>query len=477
MKIGKLAIAAAMAGIALTSCQDDISDIGSSLMRGEVTIVVDSIEVPLKAQPEYYDSFDARTVSKLLGRINVPEYGALRCSFVTQMLSATRLNIPDSITIAEVDSMNLLLTVPRGALTGDSLAPQQLRAYKLLKQLPKDITSTFDPAGYYDYREPLGTSSYTLSNIANDSIYHKSDRIKIRMKMPMELCRDIFEKYRANDPIFEWPAQFNTYFPGLYVEQNFGNGCVANIAGVEMFTYWRRNERVYEKTGKDENGKDVYGYVNHVVRDSVCIMASQPEVLSSNIIRYDVSRKIKDMEEAGENVITSPGGYMINIEFPADRLLDEYESANKGLSVVSSLTMRIPAMEVKNDYGISVAPYLLMIRDSEREAFFRENKVPDGITSFYAEYNPDTRTYNFLGMRKYFLKLLEERRAGETIDAEDMRFTLMPVAITTETATNYQNSTVYVTKCTPYIAKPTMTRIHTERTQITFTFSSQEMEE
>lgn len=70
--------------------------------------------------------------------------------------------MPDS---AQVDSMKLVLSVPRGQLTGDSLAPQQLRAFQLSKSLPLDINNTFDPTGYYD-RRILSAAVATLSPLS-----------------------------------------------------------------------------------------------------------------------------------------------------------------------------------------------------------------------------------------------------------------------------------------------------------------------
>ena len=71
----------------------------------------------------------------------------------------------------------------------------------------------------------------------------------------------------------------------------------------------------------------------------------------------------------------------------------------------------------------------------------------------------------------------EDQAAGKEIGAEDMEFTLLPVSVTTETVSGYQTSTVYVTKCSPYTIGPTMTRLHTDRARVCFTFSSQEFEQ
>lgn len=455
------------------SCQDELSEIGGSLSQGEVTIMTDSIFADIDSKCVYLDSIDGRNLTKLLGRINVPEYGNLSCAFVSQMMFATSMNVPDSIGVTDVDSLRLVLSVPRGSLTGDSLAPQQLKVYALEKPLPSDISSTFNPEGYYNVSSPLGTQSYTVSNIARgDSAIKNEYYIKIPVKLPVELGRKIFTQYREDPSVFQWPSTANQYFPGIYVEQTFGNGCIANVLKAEMFTYWNYTDYV------DEMQPDsTYKKVPVIKRDSVCLMAYQPEVIASNVIKYQVSDYLQNLVSEGSQVITTPGGYRCTLNFPIQTLIDKYKDNGSALAVVSALRFDIPATAISNNYGLSVAPNLLMIKKSEYESFFAENKIPDGQTSFYAAYDSDSGSYHFTAMRSYFMSMLEEYDNGKTFTPEDTEFILVPVAVTTEQVKNYDGSTTtYVTRCQSYIEKPTMTLLHTDKALITFIYSNQSLE-
>ena len=117
-----------------------------------------------------------------------------------------------------------------------------------------------------------------------------------------------------------------------------------------------------------------------------------------------------------------------------------------------------------------------MVKKSEREAFFNENKIPDGINSFYASYDSEKGNYQFSSMRTYFLNVLESEQSGELDYDEDSEFTLVPVNITTETVTNYNTTTIYVTKCHPYLTRPTMTDLKMDKAVICFTYSSQRID-
>ncbi len=473
MKIKSIyAAAAALFSLAaFSSCEDSTSPIGGSLVNGEVTIVVDTLEMKLDASSILEPNFDSRTQTKLLGRINVPEYGSLDCSFVSQLMCATKMNIPDSITVNDVDSMRMVLTVPRGSLTGDSLAPQQLKVYQLTKQLPSDINSTFDPKGYYNPSDPLGVKSYTLSALSmNDSLFKLQESIRIPIMLPRKLAQDIFTAYRNNPETFQWPQTFAQYFPGVYVEQNFGNGCIGVISSMKFYTYWHYMKQVYQK--KDDDSGE-YHYVPTLARDSVCLFSSQPEVLSANKITYNVSDYLKNLANSGKSIITTPGGYYVNVKFPAQEIIDKYDRDLYSVAVVSKLSFEIPAEAVENDYGLEAAPHLLMVKASEREAFFRENKIPDGKTSFYAAYNSEKKCYTFAGMREYILDLIN---SGKPVEPADMDFSLVPVVVSTEEVPNYSSSTTYVTRCAPYIGRPTVTQLDTDKAIICFSYSRQTME-
>lgn len=458
--------------LALSSCEDQLSNIGGSLVNSEVTISVDSLVADIHGESVREKKFDARTTTKLLGRLSVPEYGSLSCSFVTQLMSATKMNIPDSITEEMVDSARLVLSIPRGSLTGDSLAPQQLKVFRLTSQIPDTVSSSFDAKGYYDPQSPMGVKSYTVSNISmSDSAFKKRAYVSIPVKLPKEFGMELFRKYRANDPMFQWPSEFNKWFPGIYVEQNFGNGCVANITKAETFLYWHRTEKVAVPVDSA-----TVKYEMRDLRDSVCLMSSRPEVVSSNNIDYIPSETLDRMAGEGKALVTTPGGYIVNVKFPVGTMLKKYLESNTEMSVVAKFTLEIPGKIIKNDYGIRQAPYLLMVPAAERESFFRENKIPDNETSFYASYDEETGTYRFDKLRAYFLKRLEDYRAGKITEFTDEEFAIVPVMVSTETVQNYDSSTTYVLRVSPYMSAPTMTELDTRNATIIFTFSSQKID-
>lgn len=461
---------------ALSSCDDDNTSIGSVITSNEVVITNDTLTNQILAgKAIYIDSFNSKTGNLMIGKIQNEKYGNLSCSFVTQLMCATNLQIPDSLFsmpdfINRVDSCKLILGAERTDITGDSLAPQLLTVYKLTKMLPSDINNNFDPAGYYDPSTPFASRSYTLSEIASrDSVFYNNSYIDISVDLPVEFGKSVIREYQTNPGIFQWPQTMaKDFLPGFYIENSFGNGCVANISSVYLGIFY--HILTEKETTNDAGNKET----TVVHENSIAIpFTVSPEVLSSNNISYMPSEYVtqKNNDDTdGEVVLTTPGGYIAQVIIPGRQLVESYLSRNKNLSTVNELVLQIPAESFDNEAGIGVAQNVLLVKSSEYEEFFAKNKIPDNLTSFTGVYNASSKKYLFSSMREYFLNLLSQ----DTISDDDLTFTIVPVEIGTETSSNYYGSgTTYVTKCVPYTAKPTLTLLKTNEATLIFSFSTQ----
>ena len=457
-----------------SACEDNTTTIGSSIAAGEVIITTDSVTYALNAKPVYLDVFDSKTGNLMLGSLQVENYGRLDCSFVTRLLSAANLNIADSIFNLEdftqrVDSCKLIMGANRSAIVGDSLAPQKLTLFKLTKQLPSDIDNKFNPYGYYNPDDPFASKSYTVSGIAQkDSAFYNSSFVELNVDLPREFGMEIFQTYKDSPEIFQWPQTMaKDFLPGFYMQQTFGNGCVANINTVYVGVFYHTFAEVTEVVD-EETVTSIVPVTNLSIPFTV-----SPEVLSSNNISYKPSENIVNKNEMNENsgeiVVTTPGGYIAQFEFPAQDFIDLYNSKNAHLTTVNDLVLYIPGETFDETEDIGLAQNILLIKKSEYEDFFSKNKVPDNMSAFIGAYNANNGLYHFTSMRNYFIDLL-----GKTeITEDDITFYLVPVDVTTESSDSYYASNTYVTKCVPLTSKPTMTLLKTNESIIAFSFSTQ----
>lgn len=450
--------------LSIVSCEDELSPIGTTLNRGEVAISVENLTLDLNASGHYSAEFDSRAATNLLGRLSTPEYGSLECSYVTRLLPTPSLGIPDAITESQIDSMKVVITVPRGSLAGDSLAPQQAKVYRLNRQLPADITNSFDPKGYFDPADELASKSYTLSALSLASSHYNSDKsIQIRMDVDRSFALEVVKKYRHEPQTFQWPSTFAEWVPGIYVQHSFGRGCVANVTQTKSLIYYH-----YDTTETVmENGQVVTK--PKVAVDSVCNFVTSPAVLSSNNVKYTPSAALANMVNAGKSVVTAPGGYSVSFRFPAEEILKQYNAGKNSLAVIANLVMTIPASKIEGKVDIKVPPTLAMVPTAKLEEFFDNQMVPDGKTSFWGSYDSSTGLYTFSTMRSFITQLADN---GYT--DEELEYTLVPVLLGTETSTNSNGvSVASVTSCTPYMASPAMCILDTENAGFTFTFSRQ----
>lgn len=476
MKTTRLFLPAVAFGFAamslMTGCDDDTSQIGNSLTEGNVSIYVDSLIFDLKGKGVENINYDSRSGNLLLGSVSIPGYGRLSSSFVSRMMCTTQLGVPDTLELSQIDSCQLVLGMTRGDIVGDSLAPQKVNVYKLLSQIPNNITNAFNPAESigYENMQLLGSQSFTASAQAmRDSVFNTQNRVGVRVTLNREFAQSIFLEYKNHPETFQWPQTFaSDFLPGLFVETSFGKGCIANIDQADIFLFYH----VFKEKKETIDDKEVITTV--MENDTVAPFAITPEVLSSNNINFQVAESLKQKVANGEIIITTPGGYNASFTFPARDIIARYAAEEHNLSLVSSLSLTIPAEAVANDYGLTAAPNLLLVKTSEAADFFKNNKLPDEVSSFTATFNSATNSYTFSTMRKYILDLLDKKEVTD----EDEEFTIIPVNLSTETQEDYYGNVTatYVTKCSPYTLRPTMTRLHTEKALVVFSFSSQKFD-
>ena len=424
-------IMAAITLLAIQSCTE--SGIGTSLVPTRTEVVSDS-SFKISGRTVDNSTLPARTLTQLLGNINADNYGTLSADFVSQMMPAWPIDT-SYISENEIDSCFFMMRLPIGGYTGDSVTPMRATVYRLTKPLPRPVNSMFDPAGYYDSANPLGTASYTATALQSDSLAEVLDGDdyqyrEIKVNVDRSLAVDMFRKFKQDPEIFRDPATFEEYFPGIYVTTSFGNGRVVNIYDTEFVVYCRRIIH--------ESDIDTTYTINR------SYLASTEEVLSNNNLRLEISDNVKTMIANGDAIIQTPAAYDVELTLPVQEILDRYRNDNDAQTVFNSVSLEIPAVELVNSRNIAPPEYLLLIPANRKDKFLSETNVPDDVTSFYAQYDATNDCYTFSEMRQYFLKLLEEKDG--IADSEDCLFSLTPIDVLfdeSSSSTGYNYSTYY----------------------------------
>lgn len=453
------------------SCTDET--IGVSITDSLSSVIEDSSFV-ITGHAVRNDRVLMRTTSKMLGRINAEGYGSLAAEAVTMWMPA--LNIDTAGVKPEwIDSCRLKLRIPTSnGFTGDTLAPMRLSVYRLNKSLPSPIYSDFDPTDYYDAHDLLASESYSPSSgwievstsYLSSSVTYDTVRV-ISVPVPTELGRELFNTYRANPDKFSSPSTFADVFPGIYITNSYGSGHVVNIKATELDVYYRKYVQLSDTTDT------IYP------AQSQSYLASTPEVVSNNIIRYDVDDALTAMVVGGAALIAAPAGYEVQVHFPIQDIIDHYRSnVGTNQAIINSLSLELPVTVPATQYDIQPPSYLLMVKTSKKDQFINGDSLTNNKDSFYAVYDATNKKYTFAGLRNYVLDIINNK--GGVASEDDTEFTITPVDVTTYTyPTSYSyyyytsSSTSVVTKISPMVSRPAVACLELDRAKIKITYSKQ----
>ena len=445
----------------LSACDDSVTTLGSSLIEDNTQVVIDS-SFTISGRSVENNDIQSRTTNQILGSLTAKEYGNFSSDFVTQFMPALRLDTTGT-KLSDIDSIKMLMFFSKGNFTGDSLVPMGLKVYPLTASLPSPIYSNFNPEDYYDADNcwTPTTQIYTGNALYNDSI-NNLDYRAVSVSLPKEFALNFYREYINHPETFATPEAFTTFFPGLYVKNTFGSGRVINFSETRINLYYKRHAKYTNKAGEERD--TIYNKVS-------AYMAVTPEVISNNIINMSISSSLTDKIEAGETLLVAPASYDVEMTFPAKAILDKFNQDGGEMAVINTLTMSIPVENIANGYGIKPPSHVLLVLSKDKASFFANNKINDDKTSFLAEYNDVTQTYEFTGMRPYIMSLLNQ----PSISTSDYTFTITPVNVVTETTQSsyYNTGSTYVTQIVPYVSGPAMCKINLKNAKIKFTYSKQ----
>ena len=460
--------------LGLSSCGDENSAIGSSIVDTNIEIVVDSsFQELITVESVPNDSVVGRTITQLIGRISIPGYGRLETDFLTQFMPAANF---DTVGVNKLDSLILYLSYNTESFTGDSLAPMQLSVYPLDKRLESPVYSGIDPAEYYNAQAaPVALTSYNASFLGlPDSLIELGYKM-IRVKLPDEMADRFYQKYKEDPTVFSSPSRFTQYFPGFYVKTSYGSGCVVNVQNTVMNLHYTKTTVINDK--------------DSTYNSTQTLMAVTPEITTGNHIKLEIDAEIKNEISSGKVYLQAPAGLNVLIHFPTRKIIETFEDAVGGSGsastvqgLVNSLTLRIPVKTVSSNYNLDPPQFLLFIRKSELQEFFEKKKLPDNVNTFYAKYDSDAHVYNFTGLRTFINNIIEKKRSGTEITDADEEIVLVPVSVYSETVSSggsyyyySYNEQEVVTDVVPYISAPSLALVDVDNIKLRLTYSKQDM--
>ncbi len=431
--------------ISISSCKDDISEIGYTTRpaNDQIHIVTDTLQCSVATA--YRDSIYVKTGYPLLGNITDPEYGSIKAGYLAQFYASTKLglnamdgdsiifnilrtSVPQSLGLdskdiykSRFDSLmnndidSLTMRIYYTTYYGDSLTPMQLSVYALNKDAKlemepeKAFYSNYDFTKYYDTRNLLGKKAYTAANralTAADISNAGSNYIEIRLDDDFKnrFFRSVVEAAIARDKdgktsypdykdIFSSIATMRENFlSGVSVQPTFGDGSIIKVFNTAIWFYYRSYHR-YNKDGTIlRNSTDTAD--STYVTSHQQIMAVTPDVVQmTSLDLKDIKKedRLKDPESA---YITSPQGYYTTLDLPLGHAIrhmmdneDRQDSAYFLGGANFSLMCQKPQGALLSSTPVS---HVMMVEENHMNQFFEDSKTPEAKSSAVGTYVADS---------------------------------------------------------------------------------------
>ena len=411
--------------VLIYSCDDSLKNLGFTIQPDSDIITVGTDSLFIKARTVSVDSLlpdgmFSKTKYPELGEYKDPLFGSIKSDYVSEFYYPEGKNFPQGATI---DSLKTAIFY--NSWKGDSVAPIELSVYEINKNLPVSSNYTnFDPAEYVDITAPIGKSIFTAGNIeVPQSERQKRDYYH---RAYVDLPKSLGERIHHLAETFKEDLNtdiFKEYFKGLYLTTNFGSGSIIKVDHTYLYLYFHYLDKNGSSTKQD------------TIRTGNMILNTTPEVIQINQVKSNNDKLL----EANDTYafIKSPAGVYTEITFPFSEKASKLN--NQALNLAKFTITALPEKDTNKKFKLDPSPYLLLINKDDLKDFFEKRKVPNNITSFYAQLDPTTYTYNF-GNLSAMVNHYKEENDGKI---KDLIYLLVPVDLEISSAQQATITAVY----------------------------------
>jgi hypothetical protein len=428
MKVKNLFIA--LAGLLIASCSDNSGSLGFDMFpEGDLNISGNSISFDVTTQSVLDENVFAKTSVGYIGRFTDPEFGYYESGFLAEFHCQENFKFPsvcDPNDPADSLNTNALMVSDKIYRTelvlsyteyfGDSLTASRMSVYQLNKALDKEAAyyTNINPKDYYSTSDLLGRKAYTAVDLSvKDSIRSLSTYVPaVTVTLPTELGQKIYDKSRECEKNgTDFANVFSDIIKGIYVKNDYGDGTILYIDQIALNVIYECYVRDSDtgallKTYDEAADSTAYTYETFV---------ATKEVIQANSFTTDKSAIQKKVSESNCTYIKTPAGIYTQATLP----FEEFEQKLTGdtLNVVSlsfsNYNQLSNSSTSTSAFEMSAPDYVLLVREKDKDAFFKENKIVDNVTSYYAAHNNvSTNQYTFSNLAQLVIYCLAEKKAA-----------------------------------------------------------------
>lgn len=405
----------------LYSCDDSTTGVGDFVSNlDKIEAFSDTYKVTSRTHK--LDSVYSRTNKAYLGKYTDPDFGQYSADFITQINCPEKFELPEHLKEITGASLELYYT----DFYGDSLATLTVQVDTLNKIIEDSDTglyyTSYEPKDYYDEtKTPLAVKTYAAVDMSvSDSLRNTSDYYpSIKIDLGKAFGERIQNLYTSKPEYFKDAYSFiNNVLKGFYVHTTQGDGSVVYIKDI-----WLRLNLDYKIKSEST------GEIDSLVHGNTVLAASK-EVLMST--RLENSDKLDELvNEKGHTYLKTPAGLCTEITLPIDEIFNTHKEDTLNSVTLSIKKYRYAGDENSNTFTMGIPQNVLMVRKSDIDTFFEQNKTYDNKTSFLGTYSSNTNSYTFSKLNRLISNIFSEIRSKEEYTEDRDKVLLIPV--TTET--------------------------------------------
>jgi hypothetical protein len=454
----KLLLVMVVAMAAITACDDDTQNIGTSLVNSVDSLKISADTFIVTTRSIVADSVLSRSSKGYLGRVKDPETGAyVSGSFMTQFHTMENYELPKADSIMSKNSKGEIIAdsaeirLYYSSYYGDSLNTMKLTAYELSKPAEEGNR-------YYSNFDPESDGYVRSDGIAKDKVfslvdYTIKDSIRYLSTYSPNIRIPLNEAYTDKDG-----NTYNNY--GTYILRKFYQN-KNNFKNSYNFIH-NVCPGFYFKT-KNSLGSMIYVYVSQLniyfkykENDTVYVGTSSfsgtEEVLQTTKITNDTKTIQKLANDQSCTYLKTPAGLFTEITLPVDDILKGHEKDT--LSTAKVIFTRINN-STQNSYNLPVPNYLLMLPKDSLYSFFENAEITDNENSFLTKFSSSSDNYTFSNFSNIIVNMNKKRLEGmkgdalwETKHPEWNKIVVIPVDATyvSSSSSYYTSSTTTLTK-------------------------------
>ncbi len=438
----------AMITIAISSCTEDTTMVGNTLVNSsdQFTIVSDTFDVSTRSF--IADSVLARSSYSYLGKIKDPETGSyISADFMTQFgvlesetsglfvpLNILRDENDDHTDYALADSCFINIIINN--FMGDSLAAMKMMVCELDKPVKENrqYYTNFDleKNGFLRADGIRKNALYSLSDLTqSDSLrnLNQSGSNYFRIRIPLnEPYTDkngvVYNNYGSYlmRTYYDHPEYFKnsqTFIqkvcPGFYFKTTDGLGLMTEVFQTQLSVHmhYTLNGNLIKRS-RVFNGNEEVLQTTHFTSDK-------------NIIKLLAA-------DTRCTYLKAPDGIFTEVTLPVNDIKRGHE--NDTITSAKIVFRRMNDISDLSDNLLMEPQYLMILEKDSLYSFFENRNLPNNVASYLASYNSNKNTYTFNNISGLLNSMYAKRGISENWN----KAVIVPVQVTTSSTSSSTSS-------------------------------------